>query len=100
MRLSASVHVSLFCLCLQVSQQLEALGKSMGSDGADLKALLEKAVAERSYVEVNGKPAPGFKYMTAADATQIISMRRKQVCRPVAAAEDRYHWDDDSCNER
>jgi hypothetical protein len=63
----------------QVTQQLSALGKSMGSDGADLKALLDKALAEKSYVEVGGKAEPSFKYITAAQATQAVAARRKQV---------------------
>eukprot|EP00775_Hariotina_reticulata_P010525 gene10525-10685_t len=63
----------------QVTQQLSALGKSMGSDGADLKALLDKALAEKSYVEVGGKADPSFKYITVAQATQAVAARRKQV---------------------
>lgn len=63
----------------QVSQQLDNLSKNIGAGGADLKALLEKAVSERSYVEVNGKPAPGFKYMSAADAAKVLGERRRQV---------------------
>ncbi|KAF8072650.1 hypothetical protein HT031_000310 [Scenedesmus sp. PABB004] len=63
----------------QVTQQLTALGQTMGGDGADLKALLEKAVSERSYVEVDGKPAPGFKFMSAADAARRLSARRAAV---------------------
>lgn len=44
-----------------------------------LQALLEKAVSERSYVEVNGKPAPQFQFMSAAEAAQKLGERRKQV---------------------
>eukprot|EP00878_Enallax_costatus_P000627 GHUV01000730.1.p1 GENE.GHUV01000730.1~~GHUV01000730.1.p1 ORF type:complete len:638 (+),score=262.56 GHUV01000730.1:185-2098(+) len=63
----------------QVTQQLDTLSKNIGAGGADLKALLEKAVSERSYVEVNGKPAPSFKYMNAADAAKVLGDRRSQV---------------------
>jgi hypothetical protein len=63
----------------QVTQQLDTLSRSIGGGGADLKALLEKAVSERSYVEVNGKPAPQFKFMNAAEAAQVLGNRRTQV---------------------
>lgn len=52
---------------------------------APVQALLDKALAERSYVEVGGKPDPSFKYMNAADAAAILAQRRKQVrCRHAA----------------
>lgn len=63
----------------QVSEQLAQLGKSMGSDGADLKAMLEKAVSERSYVESHGKPVPGFSFMSGSEAAAKVADRRKQV---------------------
>lgn len=50
------------------------------------QALLEKAVSEQSYVEVNGKPAPQFKYMNAAEAAQVLGNRRRQVRMTAAPA--------------
>jgi hypothetical protein len=41
--------------------------------------MLEKAVTERAYVEINGKPAPGYHYVTASDAEAALSLRRKEV---------------------
>lgn len=63
----------------QVSDQLKALEASSGVDGVALKALLEKAVGESSYVEEGGKRLPGFTYLSAADANKIVALRRKQV---------------------
>jgi len=66
---------------VQVSDQLKALEASSGVDGVALKALLEKAVGESSYVEEGGKRLPGFTYLSAADANKIVALRRKQVSR-------------------
>lgn len=63
----------------QVSDQLKALEASSGVDGVALKALLEKAVGESSYVEERGKRVPGFTYLSAAEANKIVALRRKQV---------------------
>jgi len=63
----------------QVTQQLGQLAKSTGQDGEALQAMLEKAVTERAYVEIDGKPAPGYKYVTASDAEAALSLRRKEV---------------------
>jgi hypothetical protein len=43
------------------------------------QALLQKAVSERAYVEAGGKPQPGFKYVTAADAERALALRRQKL---------------------
>lgn len=43
------------------------------------QALLQKAVSERAYVEAGGKPVPGFKYVTAADAERALALRRQKL---------------------
>lgn len=63
----------------QVSDQLATLDKTLGADGSSLKALLQKAVSERAYVEAGGKPQPGFKYVTAADAERALALRRQKL---------------------
>jgi len=63
----------------QVSDQLKVLEASSGVDGVALKALLEKAVGDSSYVEEGGKRLAGFTYLSAAEANKIVALRRKQV---------------------
>lgn len=36
-------------------------------------------MSERSYVEVNGKPQPGFTFMNAAEVAAKVAARRQQV---------------------
>jgi hypothetical protein len=62
-----------------VTEQLQALEKTTGADGAALKAILEKAVGDSAYVEEGGAKLPGFRYLSAAEANKIVALRRKQV---------------------
>lgn len=64
---------------MQVTDSLKVLESTTGADGAALKAVMERAVADSSYVEEKGQKLPGFRYLSAAEANKIVAERRKQV---------------------
>jgi hypothetical protein len=67
------------CVTVQVTDSLKVLESTTGADGAALKAVMERAVADSSYVEEKGQKLTGFRYLSAAEANKIVAERRKQV---------------------
>lgn len=63
-----------------VSAALSSFTKSLGPDGgAALAESVAKSVASAVTVTENGKPVPGFKFMSAAEAEAKLQARRAEI---------------------
>jgi hypothetical protein len=62
-----------------VANSLAGLTKALGGDGAALAESLKKSLASKVVVTENGKPVPGFAFMSAADAAAKVTARRNEL---------------------